>query len=321
MATYIVRRILGLIPTLFVITVIVFLMMHAMPGNAFQSLVFNPRLKNSGELYNRLVKENGLNQSLVVQYIDWMKNVLQGNLGNSFSLNLPVSQLIATYLPNTLILAVTAEVIILAISIPIGVFQANRVNGSFDMISSFISVFLYSIPGFVFALMLIFIFSFTLNWLPSSGTVTAGASWSGSFFDRLQHLILPALALALPSMAYYTRLTRGNTLQVIVADFVRTARAKGLRGRKVLFRHVLRNAIIPIITQFGFDLGGLFGGAVILEQIFTWPGMGELSISATINRDYPLILGTTLLFAVTVLLGNVIADILLAIADPRIRYN
>lgn len=321
MATYIIRRLLGLIPTLFVITLIVFLLMHAMPGNAFEALVFNPRLKNAATVYQRLVRENGLNQSLPVQYFDWVRNLLQGNLGISYSLNIPVSELIATYLPNTLLLAVTAEIIILAVSIPIGLYQARNVNGPFDIVSSFIAVLFYSIPGFVFALLLIYLFSFTFNLFPSSGTVTPGVAWSGDFADRISHLILPALALSLPGLAYYTRLTRGNSLQVIVADFVRTARAKGLQGSRILFRHVLRNAVIPIIAQFGLDLGGLFSGAVILEQIFTWPGMGELSINANLNRDYPLILGTTLLFAITVLLGNLLADILLAFADPRIRYD
>ncbi|KUO94995.1 ABC transporter permease [Ferroacidibacillus organovorans] len=321
MLTYIVRRVLGLIPTLFVITVIVFAFAHMMPGNAFQAMLFNPHIKNGGALYKKLMAENGLNQNIVVQYFDWIGNVLHGNLGTSYSYQLPVSQLIATYLPNTLELAITAEVLILAFSIPIGLLQANRANKPFDVGTSFIAVLFYSIPGFIFALFLIFIFSFTLNWLPSSGTVTPAVPWSGSLGDRIIHLVLPALSLALPSMAYYTRLTRGNTLQLIVSDFIRTAKAKGLRGRRILFRHVLRNAIIPLMTQFGFDIGGLFGGAVILEQIFTWPGMGELSINATLNRDYPLILGVTLLFAVTVLIGNLVADILLAISDPRIRYN
>ncbi len=321
MAAYIIRRILGLIPTLFIITVIVFLLMHAMPGNTFEALVFNPKIKNAAEVYKRLIAENGLNQSLPVQYVDWIGNIIHGNLGISYSLNMPVAQAIGIYLPNTLILATTAEAIILVISIPIGLYQANKVNGKFDVSTSFVAIFLYSIPGFVFALLLIFFFSFMLNWLPSSGTVSPGIAASGSFGDRVTHIILPALALALPSMAYYTRLTRSNTLGIIIADFVRTARAKGLKGPRVMFTHVLRNAIIPIITQFGFDIGGLFGGAVIIEQIFTWPGMGELSLNATLNRDYPLILGTTLLFAVTVLIGNLIADILLAFADPRVRYD
>ncbi len=321
MAAYIIRRILGLIPTLFVITVIVFLLMHAMPGNAFEALVFNPRIKDASEVYKRLIAENGLNQSLAVQYIHWINNVIHGNLGISSSLNMPVSEAIGTYLPNTLMLAITAEIIILVISLPIGLYQANKVNGKFDVSTSFIAIFLYSIPGFVFALVLIFLFSFLEKWLPSSGTVTPGIATSGSLGDRISHLVLPALSLALPSMAYYTRLTRSNTLSVIVADFVRTARAKGLKRPRVMFRHVLRNAIIPIVTQFGFDIGGLFGGAVLIEQIFTWPGMGELSLNATLNRDYPLILGTTLLFAVMVLIGNLVADILLAISDPRVRYD
>lgn len=321
MTSYIVRRLIGLIPTIFVITVIVFLLMHAMPGNAFTSLLVNPRIKDAAKLYKHLVTANGLNLPLYTQYWDWISNVVQGNLGNSTSLNESVAQAIGQALPNTLLLAVTAEIIILVISIPIGVYQANKVNTSFDVTTSFIMSFLYSIPGFVFALALLLVFSFTWRIFPANGTITPGVPWSGDLGDHLQHLFLPAVALSLPALAYYSRLTRGNSLAVIVADFVRTARSKGLRGRKVLFRHVLRNAIIPIVTQFGFDLGGLFGGAVIIEEIFTWPGMGELTLTAVTNHDYPVIMGTTLIFAITVLLGNLVADILLALADPRIRYD
>ncbi|PWI58351.1 ABC transporter permease [Sulfoacidibacillus thermotolerans] len=321
MATYIIRRLLGLIPTLFVITVIVFILMHLMPGNAFLALTQNPHIKDAAEVIKRKEAEAGLNLPLWQQYVNWVVNLLHGNLGTSYQYDEPVARLIGFSLPNTLTLAITAEIIVLLAGIPMGLLQASRVNKAFDVSTSFFAVLLYSIPSFVFALFLIYIFSFTLNWLPSFGTVTPAVPWSGDLGDRISHLILPALALALPSIAFYSRLTRGNTLQVIVQDFVRTARSKGLRDSRVLFRHVLRNAIIPIITQFGFDIGGLFSGAVLIEEIFTWPGMGELTVSANLNRDYPVILATTLIFAVTVLIGNLVADILLAIADPRIRYN
>jgi len=318
---YIVRRLLGLIPTLFIITIIGFIMMHLMPGNAFQALLFNPKIKNGASLLKNLQDQNGLNLSWPQQYVNWIGQMAHGNLGNSFEYNQPVSQLIGEYLPNTLELALAAEIIILIAGIPLGVFQASKVNGKFDISTSFFAIFLFSVPGFIFALFLMFIFSFMLNWLPSIGTVTPGVSWSGDLGDRLSHLILPALSLSLPAIAGYSRLTRGNTLSVIVQDYVRTARAKGLRQNKVLFRHVLRNSIIPIVTQFGFDIGGLFSGAVLIEEIFTWPGMGELSVNAVLNRDYPLILATLMIFAVAVLIGNLIADLFLAAADPRIRYS
>jgi len=322
MVSYVIRRLLGLIPTLFIITVIVFALMHLMPGNAFQALIgLNPQIKDAAKVIAQREANAGLNLSYPQQYVNWIVNLLHGNLGTSLEFQEPVSTLIGIALPNTVTLAFTAELIILIIGIPVGVFQANRANKGFDVATSLLAVFLYSVPAFVFALFLIFLFSFTLNWLPSMGTVTAAVPWSGDLGDRLQHLILPAVALALPSVAYYTRLMRANTLQVFFQDYVRTARAKGLRSARVLFRHVLRNAIIPITTQFGFDIGGLVGGAVILEQIFTWPGMGELTINANLNRDYPVILATTLIFAVMVLLGNLFADILLASMDPRVRYN
>lgn len=320
MTNYIIRRILGLIPTLFIITVIVFLLMHLMPGNAFEGILANPKIKNAVQVYNNMLAQNGLNLPWWQQYVNWIVNMFHGNFGQSFALASPVASLIAVALPRTLLLAATAELIVLFIAIPIGVYQAKRANGFFDGFTSFVAVLFYSIPGFVFGVLLITYISFTLNWLPSSGTVTPMSPTSGDFVDRLRHLILPALALALPALAFYTRLTRGQVLQLIVQDFVRTAYAKGLSARIVLFRHVLRNAIIPLITQFGFDIGNLVGGAIIIEEIFTWPGMGELSIQAALQRDYPVILATTLLFAITVVIGNLIADVLLAIADPRIRY-
>jgi len=321
LVSYTIRRILGLIPTLFIITLIVFGLMHAMPGNAFEALMHNPKLANGSALYKNAVKENGLNLSLPQQYILWINNMLHGNFGNSFSYNASVASLVAVALPRTVRLAIAAEVIILLVGIPLGAWQASRQNKPFDVITNTITVFLYAFPSFIIALFLILFISFDLGWLPNVGSVSATGPGAGSFMDHIQHLILPASALAIPSIAGYSRLTRGTTIQTIVMDFVRTARAKGLRGGRVLFRHVLRNAIIPIITQFGFDLGGLVGGAIIIEQIFTYPGMGELSVAAISARDYPIILTTTLIFAIAVLIGNLVSDLLLAYSDPRVRYD
>lgn len=321
LVSYIIRRVLGLIPTLFIITVIVFALMHAMPGNAFASLVLNPHLRNSQQLVNKLIEENGLNQPLWQQYVNWIDNVAHGNFGNSFNFHTSVNSLLWPALGRTVRLALAAEIIILLLGVPLGALQASRANKPFDIVTNWLAVFLYAFPSFIVALFLILWLSFGLGWFPNVGSVSPTGAGAGSPFDILKHLVLPALALAIPSFAGYSRLTRGTTLQTIVMDFVRTARAKGLRGGRVLFRHVLRYAIIPIITQFGFDLGGLVGGAIIIETIFTYPGMGELSVQAVYNRDYPLILATTLIFAVAVLAGNLIADILLASADPRVRFD
>ena len=321
MLSYIARRLLGLIPTLFIITVIVFALMHAMPGNAFEGLLHTPRGGGGARAYKNLVHQSGLSLPLWRQYVNWVGNLLHGNFGQSFSQQVPVSQLLAAALPRTIRLAVAAEIVILLVGVPLGVFQASRQNRPFDAVTNAAAVFFYAVPGFIVALFLLLFFSFDLNWFPSAGSVTPSGPGAGGLLDHLKHLALPAMALAIPSIAGYSRLTRGTTVQTIVMDFVRTARAKGLRSHRVLFGHVLRYAIIPIISQFGLDLGSLAGGAIIIEELFTYPGMGELSVQASSNRDYPVILATTLVFAVAVLIGNLIADILLAAADPRVRYD
>lgn len=319
MGTYITRRLIGMIPMLFFITVAVFLIMHAAPGNAFNSIL-NPNIQDPQALIASLEKQNGLDKPLWWQYIHWVSLFVTGNWGFSFAEHQPVIDLVAPALRNTLILSITAEILTLGIGIPLGVFQSRKPYSAFDYSTSVVSFILFSVPYFIFAILLIYIFAIHLRIFPAQGAVGTGPG-AGSLLDHIYHALLPAIAIALSYLAFYSRNTRGSMLEVSRKDYVRTAYAKGLNSSAVFSKHVLRNALIPLITFFGLDIGNLVGGAVILEGLFTYQGMGLLTISAVNNRDYNVIMATTIIFAIAVLLGNLLADILYAVVDPRIRYN
>ncbi|MCL6548340.1 MAG: ABC transporter permease [Alicyclobacillus sp.] len=319
MGTYIARRLLGMIPMLFAISVFVFLMMHAAPGNAFTAIL-DPRIKNPELVQKAQEHAAGLDRPLPWQYWHWLQLFVTGQFGNSFTLHKPVAQLLAPALENTLILAVTAEIVIILLGIPVGIWQARRPYSRFDYTSSTVLFVLYSVPYYILAFFLIYFFAIKWQLFPAQNAVGTGPG-AGSFADHLHHAILPALSLALVSFVVYSRFTRGSMLDVGRQDYVRTAYAKGLRENRVFFKHVFRNAMIPVVTQFGFDIGNLVAGAVILEGLFSYQGMGYLFLQAVYNRDYPVIMATTMIFAVAILIGNLVADVLYAVVDPRIRYN
>lgn len=320
MGTYIVRRILGMIPMLFLISVMVFLLMHAAPGNAFASII-NPKIKDAVALQAQLEKMNGLNDPLWLQYWHWIKLFVSGNFGYSFQNHLPVSQLLAPAIANTLLLAILALLFQYLIGVTVGILQARRPYSVFDYTTSTVLTVFYSVPYFIFALALIYLFAITWPIFPAQSAVSATGATAGTFMDHVYHAVLPALSLAIASFAFYSRLTRSSMMEVGRKDFTRTAYAKGLPEGQVFFKHVFRNAMIPLVTQFGFDLGNLIGGAVILEGLFSYQGMGLLTLQAAESRDYNVIMVTTMLYAIAVLLGNLLADILYAVVDPRIRYN
>lgn len=319
MVSYIVRRLLTMIPMLLIISILVFLLMHAAPGNAIES-VLNPRVKDPAALVARLKAENGLDKTLPVQYIHWLGNILRGNLGFSFSQHAPVSQLLWPALRNTLYFAILAEIFTLILGIPVGIKQAKQPYSGFDNTASIASITLFSVPYYIIAIFLIFFLSIKVHIFPAQNAIGTGTS-SGSLVDHLYHALLPALSIAIATSAIYSRYTRGSMLEVSRKDYVRTAYAKGLTQSRVFNRHVFRNGMIPIVTQFGLDFGTLAGGAIILEGLFAYQGMGYLTIQAAEQRDYSVIMATTLLIAVGVLLGNLIADVLYAVVDPRIRYD
>jgi peptide/nickel transport system permease protein len=294
-------------------------MMHAAPGDAFTAIL-NPHISDIHALQEKLKEAAGLNKPLPVQYWIWLKHFIVGNFGMSLSMHVPVTQLLGPAIQNTLILSVLAEIMILLVGIPIGISQARNPYSAFDYTSSTVLFVLYSVPYYIFGLLLIYVFAINLDIFPPQNAVGTGPT-AGTFIDHLYHAFLPALSLALVNFLQYSRFTRNAMLDVSRRDYTRTAYAKGLSEGKVFFKHVFRNAMIPIVTQFGFDIGNLVGGAVILEGLFSYQGMGLLTIQAVQNRDYTVIMATTVIFAVAVLIGNLIADILYAVVDPRIRYN
>nr|WP_206917638.1 ABC transporter permease [Alicyclobacillus suci] len=255
-----------------------------------------------------------------VQYVDWLGNFIRGDWGYSFAQGVPVRQLVLPALGNTLILAALAEVFILLIGVPLGIWQARRPYSLFDTSTSIVNIILFSIPYYIIAIFLIYFLAIKLHVFPSQNAVGTGPQ-AGSIVDHLYHALLPALSIALASSAVYSRYTRGSMLDVSRRDFTRTARAKGLTEGVVFRKHVFRNGMIPIVTQLGFDIGSLAGGAVILEGLFAYQGMGYITLQAATQRDYNVIMATSLIIAIGVLLGNLIADILYAVVDPRIRYQ
>lgn len=319
MGTYIVRRLLGMIPMLFAISIFVFLMMHAAPGNAITAML-NPNIKDVVALQKNLLHQNYLDRPLYVQYFHWLGLFAQGQFGYSFAQHQLVSDLLGPAIRNTLLLAVLAEVMVLLLGIPLGIMQARYPYSKFDYSSSTVSFVFFSVPYYIFALFLIYLLAITWRIFPAQNSTGTGPL-AGTFIDHLYHAFLPALSIALAGFAGYSRYTRSSMLEVRNRDFTRTAYAKGLPEGKVFYKHVFRNAMIPLITNFGYDLGGLVGGAIILEGLFSYQGMGLLTLQAVGNRDYTVIMATTMIFAVFILFGNLVADILYSVVDPRIRYN
>ena len=318
MYSYIIRRVLIMIPMLIVISIVLFTMSHLAPGDPFTGLMSNAARSNP-DYYNNLRHIYGLDRPVYIQYFVWLKNVFQGNFGFSMQSGMPVSMLLQQTLANSLKLAVVAEIITILIGIPAGIFAARKRDTVVDYTATMFTFVSLSSPTFFVGLILIYVFAITLNILPASGTVDA--SGNGGLIDQLKHILLPALTLAIIQIATYIKYMRSSMVDNMRMDFVRTARAKGLREKTVMNKHVLRNAMIPIITLFGLDITVFLSGAPITEFVFTWPGVGQLGINAVIARDYTTIMAVNVIAALAVLLGNLISDILYAVVDPRIRYD
>jgi peptide/nickel transport system permease protein len=327
MGAFVLRRLLGAIPLLVGIATIIFFVLHLAPGDP-TTFYFNPNVPP--EIIEQLRRNLGLDQPLHVQYFRWLASFFTGDFGYSFAQSRPVRDILLEALPNTLMLTGTALVLVFLVGILIGVLQAVRQYSIFDSASSVISLFFYSMPSFWLALMLMLVFSLKAHqwgWpiaLPPTGITSVDYEFMTTterIWDRISHLILPVGTLTLALAAGVARYTRGQMLEVIRQDYIRTARAKGLPERKVIMKHALRNSMLPVITLLGLYLPLLFSGAVFIEVIFAWPGMGRIIVDAIFARDYPLVMATSFVFAVIVVLGNLLADVLYAVADPRIRYD
>jgi peptide/nickel transport system permease protein len=326
---YLLRRLLGAIPLLLGILTLIFFIIHLAPGDP-TARFFNPNV--SPEVIEQMRRNLGLDQPLHVQYFKWLSAFIRGDFGYSFGQMRPISEILPETLWNTLQLTLISLVIIFILGMLIGIVQAVRQYSLADNVLTFLALFFYSMPSFWLALMLILVFSLKAaqwglpTWLqfPAAQMMSVGAEYlppGAQFVDRLEHLFLPAVALGIGSAAGVARYMRGSMLEVIHQDFIRTARAKGLSERTVIFKHALRNALIPIITLLGLYLPFLLSGAVLVETIFSWPGMGRLIVDAIFQRDYPLVMATSFVIAAIVIFGNLISDVLYAVVDPRIRND
>lgn len=309
---YIVRRILTIIPVLLIVTIIVFGLMH-ISGDPVK-LLYGPNVSQEKIVEKR--KELGLDEPVYVQYFEWVTGILKGDFGTSITTQGPVLRMIIPRIPATLELTLAALFITLIVSMPTGVMSAAKQYTIFDNVSRFFAIFWVSMPYFWLGLVFILFFGIKLQILPIAGK--SGPIWTAT---GLLHLILPALTLGLPPAARFTRMVRSSMLEVTNEEFIKTARSKGLKEQWVILKHALRNAMISVITLLGLRIPWLFGGAVITETVFAWPGMGRLLIDAVTKRDYPVVQGIVLLLAGLVVLGNLTADLLYAYIDPRIRYD
>ena len=318
MIKYIIRRLLISIPVLIGITVITFVAYNLAPGDPISAMI-DPSAPIPPESLQHIKEQLGLNKPLPVRYAIWLREVGKGNLGFSYASRRPVTQVIGERLPATLQLTVAALLLALIIGIPLGVYSALHQYSKLDYALTMAAFFMVSVPAFFFALGAIYIFSIKLDLFPVQGMSTPNAKYP--FLDGIHHLILPATVLGLERVAGYLRYSRSAVLEVLGQDYMTTARAKGLHERAILWGHGFRNALISIITIITLGLPGLFGGAFIIEWMFAWPGMGQLGINSINGRDYPVLMGTALIGSILVLMSNLLADILYAVADPRIRYS
>jgi peptide/nickel transport system permease protein len=334
MLAYLFRRVIATIPVVVLISLLVFLLIHAAPGDPADLLLSD---EASPQDIADARRRWGLDQPIYIQYLRFLANILAGDLGTSFRYSDPVISLISERLPATIELALASMLIAIILGIPLGVWAGAKPNSWADNLGSVFGFFGISMPSFWFGIMLILVISGYFNWLPSSGRSTYGlaegaqadfyiihALAAGNMtaaWDGLKHVIMPAIALGTGMMGLLLRVTRSSVLEIMDEDYVRTARAKGVTERTVLWHHVLRNALVPIITVVGLELGTLLSGSIIVETVFAWPGSGSLLIAAIQSRDYPLITGTVLTYTVAFVIINFMIDILYAVIDPRIRFD
>lgn len=319
MRGYIFRRLLQTLPTLFGITVISFVIIHIAPGSPI-GMQLNPKV--SPRVVRQMLENYDLDKPLHIQYVRWLKKLFAGKL-YSFKDGKPVIAKIKERLPATLILNITSIILIFGFAIPLGVFSATHRYSLMDNIGTLLAYIGISVPGFWLAYMLILLVveHTGLSVLGMRTFSMAGGTGIEVLMDRVWHLVLPSVILAIGGIAGISRYTRSSMLEVIRQDYIRTARAKGLSENDIYYKHALRNALMPIITIFGFLVPMLIGGSVIIETVFAWPGIGRLAYQSVLSRDYPTVMTIMTISAFLTLIGNLLADVLYAIVDPRIRYG
>ncbi len=310
------KRILVAIPVLIGITILDFLLMNLAPGSPLD-MMRNPMVSETA--LNMKAEALGLDLPIHIQYLRWMNELLHGNMGFSMINYQPVSMLIGSHIGPTILLMGVSLLLGLMIAIPLGVFSATKQYSKADYIAVTASFFSISIPSFFFSLILIYLFTIKLKWLPSSGMVELGGN--GGWLDVARHMVLPASVLVISIAGRNLRYVRSSMLEILEHDYLRTAKAKGVRQFFIINKHAMRNALIPIITVVGMEIPLVFGGAVVIEQIFSWPGIGLLTVSSILSRDYPTIMGLNLVAAMIVLGANLLTDVAYSIVNPAIKLN
>ena len=318
MRNFILRRFAYAIPTLLGISIITFVIVRLAPGDPIRFYTFGSRATN--EDIEALRAVYGLDKPLPLQYVDWMWKLLHLDFGQSFIYHQDAAALFVQYIPNTLQLAVLGLALQLLIGVPLGVLAALKRGTWIDGAVRVFGVAGHAVPAFWLGLVLILTFAVQLHWLPSQGLLTVGKDqWD--ILDRFKHILLPAFVLSLTGIANYSRILRTETLDVLGQDFVRTAHAKGLRERTVMYVHALRNALIPVVTALGGILAGLIGGALVIEQVFSWPGIGRFTFAAAIAKDYPVIQAGVMISASLLVVSYILRDLVYAMVDPRISVR
>lgn len=321
MGKYIGKRVLIAILTLLGISFVVFILSYMAPGSPIDMVINLSSNSTSGieAEVARLEEAYGLDQPILVQYWGWLKQIVQGNFGTSYRTSRPVLEMILERLGPTLLLMCTSMGLAIVIGVFMGTLAAHKPYSGWDITSSGLSYFGSAMPSFFMAIMLIFLFSVKVQLFPSSGMYNSEGTQS--FGDLLYHMFLPCVTLALANLGMFARQTRSSMLETIASDYVRTARAKGLHEGRVMVRHAMRNSLIPVVAQISMILPSIVGGAIVTEQVFSWPGLGMLMVQSVTARDYPAIMGITVFIAITVLVGNMLIDIAYSFLDPRIRHS
>lgn len=314
MTTFLLKRLMQSLVLLVIVSIIGFVVLNMIPGGPLAQFALDPGMTQEDR--DRIAAQLGLDRALWVQYFDWAWRLLQGDWGTSFRDSNPVTSVIARHMSATLLLMGSATVIAVAIGTVIGIRGATHRNSAFDYLATVGAMIALSIPTFWFGLVGIYVFTLRLGWLPAGNMYTIG---DGSVLNFLHHLIMPAMVLALVHIAIWSRFMRSATLDAMSQEFVKTARAKGVRERRVIMKHVVGNALLPMITLAGVQLPSLLTGALVTETIFTWPGMGRLFLDSLSNSDYPVVMGLLMFSAILTIVGNLVADIVVALVDPRIR--
>lgn len=317
LGNYIIRRIASAIVTFLGITILVYFMSTLAPGSPLDALLADPGMTK--EEIARHATELGLDKPVYIQYFTWLKELLHGNMGFSYTTYRPVAEVVTERIGATLLLTVTAILLSYIIGIPLGLFSALKPYSAADYSISTIAFIMTGIPGFFLGMILIYIFAVKLRVLPYGGMYDP--SGGNQVLGVIQHLILPALAIAMPETGKILRQVRANMLEVLNEDYVRTARAKGVKEWRVIIVHAFRNTLIPLVTIFSGSVPFMIGGSVVVERVFGWPGLGTLMVDSITKRDYPVIMGISVIIAVIVLVTNLLVDVLYAYLDPRITYN